>query len=100
LTIVYIYNNTYYVLSENSTSTGQLLFSLLSSSCIVVSIRESVNTLYPFTLKLQDNQQELSNYYSMNIEFNLPREHSADLSLNSSREISLISTMFLTDYIK
>jgi len=54
-----------------------LLLSFLPPSYIIVPIRELANTLYSFASKHQNNQLELSRYYSMNIKINMHREHSA-----------------------
>jgi len=49
-------------------------------------------------LKPQNNQLELSKHYSMNIEIDMPREHSASPSLNSSRGMSVNSTVYSINY--
>ena len=54
-----------------------LLLSFLPLSYTIVPIRELANTLYSFASKHQNNQLELSRYYSMNIKINMHREHSA-----------------------
>ena len=65
-----------------------LLLSLLPPSCIVVSIRESVNTLFPFILNPQSSIQESTNILNqqINIEIDTPRGQSMSFSTNSSRE--------------
>ena len=45
-----------------------LLFSLLLPSCMVVLIRELVNTLHPTISKPQNNLLELSKQYLMDID--------------------------------
>jgi len=65
---------------------------------MVVPIRESANTLHSFTLKPQNNQLELSKCYSMDIEIDMPREYSASPSLNSSRGMSVNSTVSSMNY--
>jgi len=71
------------------------LLSLLLSSYIVVPIRELANTLYSFASKHQNSQLELSKYYSMNIEIDMHREHSASFCcgnhLSQGQMISLTS---------
>jgi len=61
-------------------------------------IRDLVNTLHYFTSKLQDNQPEISKHYSMDIEIDMPREHSASSSLNSFIKTSPISAVSSMDY--
>ena len=73
------------------------LLSLLPPSCMVAPIRELANTLNPFTPKLQENQPELYNYYSMDTEIDMPRGCSASLS---SRGISPNSTVSSMDYVE
>ena len=52
-----------------------LLLSLLPPSCIVVPIRESANTLFPFILNPQSSIQESTNILNqqMDIEIDTPR---------------------------
>lgn len=66
------------------------LFSLLLLSYIVVLIRELADRLYPTIFKPQNNFQEMSKWYSMEIETDFIREHSVFLSPNSSRKTSVI----------
>ena len=75
-----------------------LLFSLLLPSCMVVLIRELVNTLHPTISKPQNNLLELSKQYLMDIETDFPRECLVSLSFNSFREVSVISAGFSMDY--
>ena len=79
----------------------QSLLSLLPPSCMVAPIRELelVNTLYPSTSNLQNNQPELSIHHSINIEIDMPKGHSTPSSLNSSRETSAHSTVSSMNYV-
>ena len=65
-----------------------LLLSLLPPSYMVVPIRESVNTLFPFILNSQSSIQESTNILNqqMDIEIDTPRGQSMSSSTNSSRE--------------
>ena len=65
---------------------------------MVAPIRELANTLHSFTLKPQNNQLELSKHYSIDIEIDMPRGHSASPSLNSSRGMSVNSTVYSINY--
>jgi len=65
---------------------------------MVAPVRELANTLHSFTLKPQNNQLELSKHYSMDIEIDMPRGHSASPSLNSSRGMSVNSTVYSINY--
>ena len=92
----YFFFFSFYIILDLDKEVWSLLLSLLLPSYIVVSIRKLPDTLY--SLKLQDNQQELSNYYSMGIEINLPREHSTSPSPNSFRGTFPISTIYSINY--
>jgi len=72
------------------------LLSFLSPSYIIVPIRELANILHSFA---SNNQLELFQYYSINIEIDMHREHSASFSLNNSRRTSVNSAVSSIDYI-
>ena len=65
---------------------------------MVAPIRESVNTLHPTISKTQNNLQELSKQYAIDIKTDLHRGLSVSLSPNSSREASVISAGSSMDY--
>jgi len=65
---------------------------------MVAPIRESANKLHPTISKTQNNLQELSKQYAMDIKTDLPRGCSVSLSPNSSREVSVISAGSSMDY--
>ena len=57
-----------------------------------------MNILYPFTLKSQNNQLKLFKHYSIDIKIDIPKEHLAFPSFNSSREISVNSAASSMNY--
>ena len=59
-----------------------------------MSIRELANTLHPTLSKLQ----ELSEWYSMDMDTDFTREHLVSLSPKSSRKASVISAGSSMDY--
>jgi len=67
---------------------------------MVVPRREVVNILNLSFPKPQNNQPHHSKYLSMDIEFNLTRECFLSQSTNSTREISINSSMSLMDYVE
>jgi len=80
-----------------------LLLSLLPPSCMVVSKRDSVNILFPFTINPTNSLQDHSATTPMDIKIDTSRGWFSGHNSNSSREslvLSNISSVAYVDHIQ